>query len=729
MSENFFTESWYRVAGLKPRVADHVTVSRHRYGSQSWYALSDTLSGRVHRVTPAAYLFAARLDGRRTVDAVWQEMVAEMDTEAPGQEAVVSLLMQLHSADLLAGDIPPDAGELLSRRDRLTRSVWLRNLRSPLSMQIPLVDPDRFLTRTLPLVRPLFSWFGLAAWLLLMVTALVTVGQNWAELTENVIDRVMASEGLIALLLCYPVIKVLHELGHGYTAKRFGCEVREMGLMLLVLFPVPYVDASPSAALQSKWQRAGVAAAGIIVELTLAAIAALVWAAAEPGLLRAVAFNVMLIGGVSTVVINGNPLLRFDGYYVLSDLVEVPNLAQRGVRYLGYLVNRYAFHVPGLARFTALGYERVVMLIYTPLSWFYRLSVMVGVSIFVALHYFAVGIAVGVFTMTMGFMVPLLKALWRVAMGPQYRICRGRAAGLTFGAIAVLLALVLAVPAPVHSTAEGVIWVPQDAIVRAGTDGFIQRVAAAPGAAVGQGATLFVLEHPIAEAKLRVSIARVQELQAKYAAEWVDDRIAAEVTKFELAQEQASLAREYYRISQETVTAPASGSFNAVRPAADMVGRFVKVGEIMGYVTPTSGRVARVVVPQTDIELVRNRLVDVRVRLADRLTDFRSSVVRAVPAANQEVPSQALSTANGGTISTDPRDNHGTKAFERLFQFDVVLPDGGSDTRSGSAEAVSALAASGFGARVFVRFDFALEPLGSMLYRRLRQGLLSRFEI
>lgn len=722
MADSFFIQSWYRVAGLRPRVAGHVTVTRHRYGSQSWYALSDALSGRVHRVSPAAYLFAARLDGQRTVDAIWQEMVAELDTEAPGQEAVVNLLMQLHSADLLAGDIPPDAAELLSRRDRLTRSLLVRNLRSPLSMQLPLIDPDKFLTGTLPLVRPLFSWFGLIAWLLLMLAAAITVGQHWAELTENVIDRVLASEGLFALALCYPVIKVLHELGHGYAAKRFGCEVREMGVMLLVLFPVPYVDASSSAGLSSKWQRAGVAAAGIIVELTLAAIAALVWAQAEPGLLRAVAFNVMLIGGVSTVVINGNPLLRFDGYFVLSDITEVPNLAQRSTRYLGYLINRHLFRVPGLAPFTATGHERLVMLIYAPLAWVYRLLVMIGVTVFVATHYFVIGICVGIFTLIIGFLVPIAKLLWKVARGPQYRVCRGRAAGLTFGAIALAVVAVLAVPAPVHSTTEGVIWVPPDAIVRAGTDGFVREVTAAPGAHVVPGARLFILEHPIAEAKLQVTEARVQQLQAKYAAEWVTDRIAAEVTRFELNHEQATLAREQYRDAQHIVTAASDGSFNAVRPQQDMVGRYVKEGEILGYVTPASGRIARVVVPQADIGLVRDHLLDVRIRLADRHTDLRSSVVRAVPAAGTSLPSQALTTANGGVITTDPRDTKTARAFERLFQFDVALPD------SGPPETTEALAASGFGSRVYVRFDFGWEPLGSMIYRRLRQGLLDRFE-
>jgi putative peptide zinc metalloprotease protein len=721
MADGFFAQSWYRVAGLRPRVANHVTVSRHRYGSQSWYALSDPLSGRVHRVTPAAYLFAARMDGKRTVDAIWQEMVAEMDTEAPGQEAIVSLLMQLHGADLLTGDIPPDAAELLVRRDRLRRSVWLRNVRSPLSMQIPLLDPDRFLTRTMPLLRPLFSWAALIGWLMLMTAAGMTIGQHWAELTDNIIDRVMATEGLLAMALCYPIIKVLHELGHGYTAKRFGCEVRQMGVMLLVLFPVPYVDASPSAALASKWQRAGVAAAGIIVEVTLAAIAALVWASAEPGLLRAVAFNVMVIGGVSTVLINGNPLLRFDGYYVLSDVIEVPNLAQRSIRYLGHQVERYVFRVPGIGRFNAAPYERFAMLLYAPTSWGYRLLVMLGIATFVASHYFVVGVGIAIFTVVMGLLLPLGKALWRVMLGQRYRLCRGRAAGLTFGAIAVAAVAILAVPAPVHTTAEGVIWVPQEAIVRAGTDGFIRSVAPEAGTQVMPGTTLVVLEHPIAEAKLNVTAARVQELEAKYNAEWVDDKIAAQVTKFELAGAKAALVREQYRISQQAIVAASGGTFNTVRPASDMVGRYVKDGEIIGYVTPSAGRIARVVVPQSDIELVHGRLVDVLIRLADRHTDLASHVVRAVPAAETNIPSQALTTANGGTISTDPRDSKGAKAFERLFQFDLALPDGGP--------AASALAASGFGTRVFVRFDFAWEPVGTMLYRRIRQGLLSRFEI
>ena len=714
MAERFFSDHWYRVAGLRPRVPPHVRVERHRYGSQAWYAMHDPLAGRVHRVTPSAYLFVARLDGRRTVDEIWQGLVAELDMEAPGQETIVQLLMQLHGADLLAADITPDAAELLARRDRQSRSLWARNLRSPLSQQYPLIDPDRFLTRTMPLVRPLLGRVGLLLWLALLVAGLVTAGQHWAELSENVWDRVMASEGLLALALCYPVVKALHELGHGYAAKHFGCEVREMGVMLLVGFPVPYVDASASAALRSKWQRAGVAAAGIMVELALAAVAALVWAAAEPGLVRAAAFNVMLIGGASTLVVNGNPFLRFDGYYVLADLLEVPNLGQRSTRYMGHLMNRYAFGVPGLPAFSATLWERGVMLLYAPLSWAYRMTVMAGVALFVAANYFILGVAAAIVSVGTGLVWPLAKALWRVATSPLYRQRRPRAAGLTFGAIAAAAAVLLAVPAPLHSTTEGVVWLPEDAIVRAGADGFVRQVLAAPGDTVGPGAPLLALEHAIADARLRVTAAKVEELQARYAAEWVTDRTTAEATRFELAQEAAALVREQARQGRRVVVAPAAGLFHLVRPGPDMAGRFVKEGEVVGYVTPAGHRVARIVVPQADIGLVRDRLAGVSVRLGDKATDLPSSLIRAVPSGREELPAQALSRSAGGQVSADPRDSRGLKAFERHFQFDIALPD--TDV------------ATGFGARVYVRLDYAWEPLGWIVYRRVRQALLTRFE-
>lgn len=142
--------------------------------------------------------------------------------------------------------------------------------------------------------------------------ALVLAGIHWPALTENVLDNVFATQNVVILALTYPIVKLIHELGHGFIAKAHGGEVHELGVMFLVFFPVPYVDASSSTAFRSKYSRAGVAAAGILVEVLLAALAMYVWHVVEPGIVRAVAFNVMMICGFSTIVFNANPLLRFD---------------------------------------------------------------------------------------------------------------------------------------------------------------------------------------------------------------------------------------------------------------------------------------------------------------------------------------------------------------------------------------------------------------------------------
>ena len=713
---SFFTAQWFRVAGLRPRLLADVRAERQRYGRQVWYSLHDQLSGRVHRLTPAAFLFAVRMDGTRTVDDIWQELVGELDADAPGQEAVIQLLMQLHGADLLAGDVPPDAAELLVRRDRLARGVLSRNLRSPLSLQIPLVDPDRWLTALLPVFRPLLGAWGLLAWLALVVAGGVTAAQHWGELTENVGDRVLATQGLLALAACYPVIKVLHEFGHGIVAKHFGCEVREMGVMLLLFLPIPYVDASNSAALPSRWQRGAVAAAGIAVEMALAAVAALVWARAEPGVLRAVAYNVMLIAGVSTVLVNGNPLLRFDGYYVLCDGIDVPNLAPRASRYLGHVVNRYLFGVRGLRDFAAGRAERAWMLLYAPASWCYRVVMMVTVSLFVAGNYFIVGVVLALLTVVVGLGWPALKALGRVATAPAYAGRRMRAAGLTFGTLAAVAVLVLWVPVPVHGNAQGVVWLGEDTLVRAGADGFVLRAEHPSGTPVQSGDVLFELQHPLADARMTVIAARVTELEAKYKAEWVTDRIAAGVTAAELDQQNSQLAREQRRHDHQTVAATTDGMFTAARPDGDAIGRYVKEGEVLGWVTPATGLVARVLVTQADVGLVQTALRQVSVRLADVRTVVPSVLVRAVPAAANELPSPALASTNGGTVAVDPRSSQTLRALERHFQFDVSLPPGTPETTAP------------FGSKVNVRFDFAWEPVGAVLYRRMRQVLLSEFQ-
>ena len=171
------------------------------------------------------------------------------------------------------------------------------------------------------------------------------------------------------------MIKALHELGHASATKAGGGEVHDVGIILLVLLPVPYVEASAATVFKSKYRRAVVGAAGIAVELFVAAIAFYMWLLIEPGLLRAILFNVMLIASVSTLLFNGNPLLRYDAYYILADLIEIPNLAARSTRYWGYLIERYILGVRDAEAPEASRAEKAWFLFYGFASTLYRIFV------------------------------------------------------------------------------------------------------------------------------------------------------------------------------------------------------------------------------------------------------------------------------------------------------------------------------------------------------------------
>src|SRR5689334_18097052 len=164
---------WYRVAGLRPRLLAHARLHRHRYRGEVWYLLQDPASGRVHRFTPSARLLLAAMDGRRTVNELWQLARRRLGDEAPTQDEVIQLLGQLHGGDLLHSDVPPDALELFERGERQSRQKRTRYWSNPMALRIPLVDPGRFLDRHAAWWRRLWGLPGALLWLLAVVPALV----------------------------------------------------------------------------------------------------------------------------------------------------------------------------------------------------------------------------------------------------------------------------------------------------------------------------------------------------------------------------------------------------------------------------------------------------------------------------------------------------------------------------------------------------------------------------
>jgi putative peptide zinc metalloprotease protein len=715
MTASFLSASWYRVADLRPRLRSHAQVHRQRFRGRPWYLLRDLASGKLHRFSPGVYHMLQLMDGRCTVDEIWQTVAAASGVDAPTQDEVIELLGKLHGGDLLQADLPPDVAELTERGAKQKRQKLLQSFVNPLSIRIPLWDPDAFLSRTWPAVSWLFRPLGLVLWLLAVVPAAVLAALHWNELTGNLGDQVLGTENLLLLFLVYPVIKVLHELGHAYGVKSGDGEVHEMGVMFLVLAPIPYVDATAAGAFRSKWRRVFVGAAGMMVELFLAALAMAVWVLAEPGLVRSVAYNVIFVAGTSTLVFNGNPLLRYDGYFILADLIEIPNLAQRANQYWLWLAKYYLLGARQLARPPATPGERRWFLFYGPASFLYRLFVTVAITLFVAGEFFFIGVVLAIWGAITMFVVPVAKGFGYVWSAAEIQRYRQRAMAVTFGGMALFLAFVLVVPMPLRTHAEGVVWVPAKAELRAGGNGFVERLLAAPDSLVNEGDLILVTRDPDLDADAIQRNERIRQLEVQYATQMFEDRLQAAVLTEDLTRERVGLARADERLKELLVTAGVPGRLKLPR-AEDLAESYVKQGELLGYILSTPPRVIRVVVTQDDIALVRDRLAGVEVKITDRLAEtYTARVMREVPGGQDQLPNKALALEGGGIHGTDPRDPDGLRALQRLFQFDLELP-----------EAVGELQV---GTRVYVRFRHHSEPLASQWGRRLRQLFLSQFHV
>jgi putative peptide zinc metalloprotease protein len=713
VSEELFSPSWYRVAPLRPRLRSHIRIHQHQYRGETWYILQDTVTGRHHRFTPVAHDVISMMDGQHNIQSIWDATMTQLGDEAPTQGEMIQLLAQLHAVDALQCDITPDTEELFRRYQQSEQRKWKQRLMTPLAIRLPLLDPDKFLTRYLNWVRPLFSWKAAVVWLMVVGLAALLAGQHWHALRYEITQQVLSPWNLLVLWLVYPLVKGLHELGHAFATRVWGGEVHEMGVLFLVFIPIPYVDASAASAFADKRKRIIVGAAGIIVELFLAAIAFFVWLNVEPGLIRTIAFNIMLIGGVSSLLFNGNPLLRFDGYYILADALEIPNLGTRANRYLGYLVERYAFKLEDARYPTTSVKERAWLVGYSIAAYLYRIVILFAIALYVAGAFFVVGVLLAVWAVTTQLLLPLMKLAKYVLTGDRLRPVRARAVTSSAGLFGLLMILLFVMPMPLATHTQGVVWLPEQARIRTGTNCFVKAILAPRDSVVEKGQPLVACDDPGLPAKVKELQAKLQEYQARLDAEKVKDLVRAEILQEDLSTTKAELVRAQERLEQLEIRSKVDGTFVVPR-YDDLVGRYLPQGEVLAYVIDPKLVRVRAVVDQADIGLVRKQTESIDLRLVTQVGNIiQAKIHQEIPAATDQLPSAALSTQFGGPFPVEPDDEKYLRTLQKVFQFEL-LP-------------ASNLPVNVIGTRVEVRFAHGNEPLGFRVYRLIRQLLLRKF--
>src|SRR5947208_4795686 len=383
---------------VKVRMRGDLAIGPQKYEGRTYYVVKDPVSLRYYRFKEHEHFVIKLMDGGTSLDDAQKEFEKQYRPERMKLEDLEAFAQQLVNAGLAQNE-SPQAGKLLfDQRRKRRRNEWLQTLTNILYIKIPLFDPDKLLTRMVPYTWWIFTIPFLLLSIGVMLGAILLVATHF----DAFLDKLpysgnfftfrnfasFAAQNLAYMWVGLAVVKVIHEFGHGLSCKTFGGEVHEMGLLFLVLSPAMYCNVSDAWTLPNKWKRIIISAAGIYVELMIASIATFVWwhTPSHPlffGLaINNLSLSLMVLCSISTVLFNANPLMRYDGYYVLADWLEIPNLRDRSNRFLKNVMLEYCLGVEVQPEPYMELSRKVLFVSYAIVSYVYRLWVTYYIILF-----------------------------------------------------------------------------------------------------------------------------------------------------------------------------------------------------------------------------------------------------------------------------------------------------------------------------------------------------------
>ena len=587
---------------------------------------------------------------RGEANAVRDALVAEGEEPEAVEDAIVAF-HDFATTNSLTRDA---AVPLLAAREKAARRDWWRWLLDHyLFIRVPLVRPARFLEATLPQARKIWSRPGITILALFALVGLFLVTRQWDAFTGS-FAGLLSAEGLFAYAGALVVVKICHELGHAYTATRHGVRVPAMGVSFLVMVPVLYTDTSGAWRLRSRRQRMAIDAAGILAELSVASVAIFLWSFLPDGPLRTGAFILATMSLATSLLVNASPFMRFDGYYILSDLIGVPNLASRAFAVARWRLREVLFAL-GEPIPEALPTAHVRMLTaYACITIVYRTTLYVGITLLVYHSFFkALGLALFAVEVSVFLARPVFAELreWRLRAAPIRASRRAKIVAIiaAVGVVALFLPIDRSISLPAVLTPIA------DKPLGLGEPARVDRVLVANGATVVAGQPLLILSSPdltLGAAQSRLRIAQFQSQLERGAADR-QDLAATTVLQRDLLAEQDRLAGLQRRIDALTLRAGVAGRIvdlpDGLRAGSWVSGRV----PLLRVVSPDRYDVAAFA-PETDAWRIEDGVVGrfVPATAAGGTWHVRLDEVGASAIRTLDQP--MLATKNGGPIATAP---------------------------------------------------------------------------
>lgn len=668
-----FSEGWYQVAQLKVALIPTTKVHKQLYRGLVWYVLQDACSGKFFRVPETVYRFLSRLTVTKTIEQVWQEFIEAFPEEAPGQEEVIQVLSQLHHGNLLFYRSESDHEAILDRKKKQTRQEHLTKLMAFMYLRIPIWNPEALLSTFARILFPLFSKAAFVIWLIVIGLGVETVLSNWGEVREQG-QGFLSPDNLILLYIGLFGLKFIHEIGHAIAIKHFGGQVNTIGLMFIILTPLPYVDATQTWSLRNRWQRAIVGGAGMYFELFIAALAAMLWARTAPGVLNSLAYNIMIIGSVSSLLFNGNPLLKFDAYYILSDVTDLPNLYKKGSEQWLYYFNRWLLGTQKAESPSDNLYERVWYTFYGVASLLYRLAIVLIITLYAADLWIGLGVAMLMVSFGMWVVIPSWKLLRFLSSSGQLRKNRRRAWFISASLFAVIVTMVSLVPVPYNIKAPGVVQAANSSQLFTQSGGYLMDANTDSGMFVEKGAVLARFTNPDLNHQYELVTQQIIEVDWRLRQSLDNDQ----ASQIALLQQQTALNEQRTELSNRLTELAVIAPFDGIWMPAQLkskIGSFFNQADDVGVLYDLSNlRFSAVVTQEQASNLFDTQLSsESELRLVGQTdTTLNIQQLQLNPFRQTILPSPALGWAGGGPVMAQ-RNEDGEMVAQEPF-FEIIVP-------------------------------------------------------
>ncbi|MDA1180263.1 MAG: HlyD family efflux transporter periplasmic adaptor subunit, partial [Planctomycetota bacterium] len=567
-----------RQVRVEPR--PELRVTRHLMGGKPQYVITDPTSLQSHKFGADDYQLIVALSDKRTLQEVFQQFVAAGTLKLDDEEQFFRFILYLHQIGLL--NLPLADGRTLYRRfQRRNAKSWTGRFMNMLFLRVPLVQPDRFLDRTHRWVRPLFTRTALLIWCLSMLVSGFCVWSQWDRFKQP-LPGLFDLQNLPALWLLLIGLKVFHELGHAYACRVFGGSVPEIGAYFILLTPCAYVDASSSWGFANRWHRMVVALAGMYIESIIAMVALMIWCFQPDTWLAGFAHEAIVLTTIVTIGFNANPLMRYDGYFVLSDLLNRPNLRgeSQGVFYAA--MKRLLFGIVGPSE-TLPWRTFLLYCSFGAASVIYQQLVVVGICVTLLTRIPLVGLLFGGCFAAISLGGQLVQYI-RYVLASEELSDRRLKAGLVTVTILACIGLAGVLPMPIQYTSEGTLIRADDQTLRAKSPGFLRKVSVVHGQNVSAGDVICELDNAEIPALIAETEGTLLELRSSLPHESNHNRALATQTQRRIEQHKYELADLVSQQRELQVTSPWDGPV-ALEASLDHLGKFVRVGEPVAIVS------------------------------------------------------------------------------------------------------------------------------------------------